>query len=957
MRLKLLFFALLVGLFATTFLSPKQIYSQTTGSIGGIVIDAGTKTPIEGAIVKIEGSNRGAETDVNGEYVILNVDVGEYTVVSSATLSGYGMQKQTGVRVSVDQRTKLNFELVNTGGIKTDTVEVVAQRKGIDVEQSGRNITSEQIKQTGIRGIQNIVSKTAGVIQSNDATGKSQIYIRGGRSSENLIIVDGVATTNPQDGSNSAFISNSQLNEIAVLTGGFGAEYGNALSGVINVTTKSGTDKYSGSFEVISDVAAGDWIKTKSQGYNVYNFTLGGPLIPTKSLSKVINFFGGAERQYLQVATPSWIADQLFDNGQPPNLNQKIWSYNGKLNFNFNEIKGSKIPIQLKTGFSYTDNYFKSYRGSFLKFNSERFRYNTSKDLQAFGRISHTVSQKFFYELQGSYYKSKGEFGDPLFKDDWFAYGDTSRVSGLRTQGGTLGSDPTGVFRLSGAVNDFFQRTEISYIGGKLDATWALLTKKAGDHEIKFGGEFRYNTLRKMLFFASAIAVQVDSAGNPLVPILDKWYSGSSGRLKAYGYTINDHGTEVITGDDVNPKHPIVGAFYIRDKVDFQGFSFNGGVRVDYLDVNSEVLKSTRDVLGNDGVLLSDDDYEKSKPIVTVSPRLGFSFPITDKTVFVAQFGKFIQLPPLDYLYINRIAFQQFFNTALQDVAENSSLKPEKLTSYEVGVKHQVGDYLNLGVTAYYKETRDQIGINKIPLIPNKVPIGYTLYENSDFSVSRGLDFYLSLRRFNRLSMDVAYTLLYASGTGSDPNQKLNLVNQSNEYPNFTFPLDYDQRHTGSINLDYRFGGDEDVPKGFWGQILKRMGLNILFSFGSGKPYTQRTLPSRPFDETSGAATSTKNQLYTSWSTSIDLKLDKTVKIWKTNWNFYIYVINLFNSELVNKVYGATGRPDDDGYLNSPAGSISVLIPGYVDNYNLRQKLLTNWGPPRQIRLGVNMLF
>ena len=439
MRVKLLFFALLVGLFAVTFLSPKQIYSQTTGSIGGNVVDAKNNTPLVGAIVKIEGSNRGAETDANGEYVILNIDVGEYTVVASSTFEGFGPQKKSGVRVSVDQRTKADFSLTSSGnGITTDTVVIEARRKGLDVEQSGKNIGQEQIKNSGIRGIQNIVSKTAGVIQSNDATGKSQIYIRGGRSSENLIIVDGVATTNPQDGSNSAFVSNSQLNEIAVLTGGFGAEYGNALSGVINVTTKSGTDKYSGSLEAVSDVGAGDWIKTKSQGYNVYNMTFGGPLIPTKSLSKVINFFGGVERQYLQVANPSWIADQIFENGQPPNVNQKLWSYNGKLSINLNEIKGSKVPVQLRTGVSYSDNFFRTYRGTFLKYNSERFRYNESKDLQVFGRISHTLSSKFFYELQGNYYRSKGEFGDPIFRDDWFAYGDVARVPGLTTQGGQL---------------------------------------------------------------------------------------------------------------------------------------------------------------------------------------------------------------------------------------------------------------------------------------------------------------------------------------------------------------------------------------------------------------------------------------------------------------------------------------------------------------------------------------
>jgi hypothetical protein len=310
-------------------------------------------------------------------------------------------------------------------------------------------------------------------------------------------------------------------------------------------------------------------------------------------------------------------------------------------------------------------------------------------------------------------------------------------------------------------------------------------------------------------------------------------------------------------------------------------------------------------------------------------------------------------MPPLDYLYTNRIAFSQFFKTSLQDVSENSSLTPEKLTSYEVGVKQSVGDYLNMGVTAYYRETNDQIGINKVIASPY-VPIGYTIYENSDFSVSRGLEFYLSLRRYNRFAADISYTLLYASGTGSDPTQKLNLVNQQNVYPQFTFPLNFDQRHTGSVNLDYRFG-ETDVPKGVWGHILRNLGLNVLFSFNSGRPYTSRLLPTQPFNPSSGQAISPKNAVYTDWNMSIDLKLDKSVSIWKTNWNFYIYVTNLLNSQLIETVWEGTGRPDDDGYLNTTQGSIANTIPGYVDNYRLRIQNPFNWGPPRQIRFGIRM--
>src|SRR5690606_6925698 len=187
--------------------------------------------------------------------------------------------------------------------------------------------------------------------------------------------------------------------------------------------------------------------------------------------------------------------------------------------------------------------------------------------------------------------------------------------------------------------------------------------------------------------------------------------------------------------------------------------------------VNTDVIKDPKNLIGEDGVLLSDDDYKQSEANIEISPRLGFSFPITDKTVFIANYGKFVQMRPLDVLYINKLAFRKSFSNSVKNVVENSSLVPEKLTSYEVGFKQQVGDYVNLGATVYYSKTQDQIGISRITG-SSTVPSGYALSFNSDFSIARGIDFYLGMRRFNRLSVDIAYTLLYASGVGSDPNTK-----------------------------------------------------------------------------------------------------------------------------------------------------------------------------------------
>jgi hypothetical protein len=529
--------------------------------------------------------------------------------------------------------------------------------------------------------------------------------------------------------------------------------------------------------------------------------------------------------------------------------------------------------------------------------------------------------------------------------------------------GQVVGLDPNTAFLYQriGNVIDVYQKLDLSYIGGKLDGTWALLSKNYGDHEVKFGGEYKYNTLRRLTVNPAAIA------DTSVQNVIDRYYGTNLARLKTYGYTIIDPLSGVLVADENNSdvgtaaKHPITGGFYVRDKVSFADFNFNGGVRVDFFDVNDNVFKSlTTDITGPDGKLATADDFVKSKMDFYVSPRLGFSFPITDKVIFVAQYGKMVQLPQLNLLYVNQATLQRFLSTSLQDIVENSSLKPSKLTQYEIGFKQQVGDIVNLGVTAFYKEATDLIGAGRIMATTDgKIPVGFVTYLNNDFAISRGLDFYLSMRRWNRMSVDLAYTLSYASGTGSDPFSKTSLANDASQsLPLYVYPLNYDQRHTGSVNLDYRFGGDEDVPKGFLGKIIRNTGLNLLFSFNSGRPYTARTVSTTTTGTAGAYLLSSKNELTMDWNFQLDLRVDKTIPIWKTNWNFYVYVINLLNTEIINAIFEGTGKPDDNGYLNTPSGASNYATdPTFAKLWPERIKFLSNWGAPRQVRFGVNISF
>ncbi|MBX7042254.1 MAG: TonB-dependent receptor [Ignavibacteria bacterium] len=928
----------------------------TTGKITGRVVDAKDKAPLIGATVKVDGTNLGAISDDNGEYTILNVDVGTYSM--TASYIGYDNQKVTDVKVSADLTTRVDFELKVTGQseITTEEIEIVGKRNAIQPDQSGKIIGQEFIDNSGIRGIENIASTTAGVIQ--DERG-NDINIRGGRDGETAIIIDGVLTTNPLDGTSTAFVSNSVLEEMSVLTGGFSAEYGNVLSGVINVTTKGGTDKYSGTAEVLTDELLSNDV---SQGYNVYNLAFGGPLIPSKDLSRFLNFYVGAERDFSLVYSPSWISDQLQQpNNVIPNYDMKRWSGNAKLNVDFQELN-KDLPVQLKLGMSLAETARRGFLQSYLLFNSERNPLIKEYTNQYYAKINHQVKSDLFYEVQFNYFRTKYEEGDPQFLGDFFRYGDPNSVQGLTTPGGAIGLDEYGVFALNNRVRNYYETSNTSYW-----STAFNLTTQAGKNEIKFGGEYKYHTIRYVDMRPTGMYNSINSGAEAQLSA----FNGGIGLANYYGYApvYNEAIGQIELQDNDEgrdgAKHPIIAALYVQDKVEFKDFTLNVGLRWDYLDANSWRVRDLSAItsFGNPNVLDDADFTDESEPTSAFSPRIGLSFPVTNNTVFHAQYGKFIQLPSLEYLYNGYENLSYWVNSAgFSGSFGNPNLNPEKTTSYEIGVKQQVGTNFSLDLTAYYKETEDLIGIKKYPQLPNQIQV----YENQDYGTLRGVDLSIDMRRTSRLAINVALGIAFASGTGSDPNSASTAAWLGERQPKLTSPLDYDQRWTGVLNLDYRFGRT-DVPKNWMGDVLSQFGVNLLYTFNSGRPYSIKSNSIDPFAATGVGAPllSPINGAYGPWNNRVDLKLDKTFPIWKLDLNAYIYVINLLNSELVNDVWESSGLPGTTGYLNSEAGKGTIESfnrPGvtpeeYVRRYELRSKAVINYGPPRQIRFGLRLNF
>jgi len=217
-------------------------FAGITGKIAGKVTDAESGEPIPGANVFIDGTIMGSATDLNGEYFIVNVPPGTYTVTIS--MIGYETVNMSQVRVMVDQTTPLNFFELKPTLIEGETITVTATREIVHMDVSSSVITSESeevVTLPLITSVQDYIQLLAGV--END-------LIRGGGLDQVGYEVDGLMMVDGLQARPMNMVNLSAMKEVSVIRGGFNAEYGNVRSGLIRVVTKDGSGgRYNGSVD------------------------------------------------------------------------------------------------------------------------------------------------------------------------------------------------------------------------------------------------------------------------------------------------------------------------------------------------------------------------------------------------------------------------------------------------------------------------------------------------------------------------------------------------------------------------------------------------------------------------------------------------------------------------------------------------------------------------------------
>ena len=223
-----------------TVLMPLAAFSATTGKISGIVTDASTGEPLPGVNLVIVGSALGAATDADGRYFILKVPPGTYEL--EASIIGYKKILTRGLQVNLDRTTTVNLNM-EAEAIEGQEVTVVAERPNIqaDVSFTQTSMSGDALEALPITpDVREAISANAGI--GRDALG--YISIRGGNYDEVSLYIDGFNKNDNRQGTPEFNVNSGEVQEIQIIKGGFNAEFGKAQSGVINIITKEGSEKY-----------------------------------------------------------------------------------------------------------------------------------------------------------------------------------------------------------------------------------------------------------------------------------------------------------------------------------------------------------------------------------------------------------------------------------------------------------------------------------------------------------------------------------------------------------------------------------------------------------------------------------------------------------------------------------------------------------------------------------------
>jgi outer membrane receptor protein involved in Fe transport len=821
------------GLLAFCAAWPARAQAQT-GRVTGTVTEKG-KSPIEFANVIILGTKLGTMTDANGNFVLTGVPVGSQQVQVQPL--GYDKQVQA-IQVNAGATSTISFNFGESKVVKQiEEIEVHAARR-IDTKSSTtmQNLSAEKLREIPVDNLKDAVGTKAGVVAQG-----GELHFRGGRGGEVKYQISGVEASDPLLG-RSASIATLAISGTDILSGGFDAEYGNALSGVVNVSTREGTDRFGGEVRWDTD-RYGDPTKT-FDNFDRITFGFGGPT-PFKNLTYFATYEGTFSDTYLR-STLTKPSTTLLDFLQFGNRQSNTINTNFKLAYRLNPKNKVTLETIMNRSVNTPYNHMWSRQG-YVKVSYDttvtpnRKIYGTwaatkvdstyeaqnlpdhyptldDKYQQVTAVWTNQISDKSVLTARASAYSF--DTGNSIGHRQPWEY-EIEGPAGYWSGNVVVGSENNPYYATHGDFPIYSQR-----FSGTQTVKADFSTRRWRQHTFKTGIEARYDHVHDLaLTYPNA-----DVNGQP---------GGSRSDFVNYA-----------------PQ----GSAYVQDRWEFEGLVLNAGVRYDAF---------TPGVSVTDEELTSGKRYKQQ-----FSPRLGIAYPISDKDVLSFHYGRTYQNPAYNQV------FQARGQTTSLLTLGNPDLEPETNIAYQAAVQHLFSRDISGQFAVFFKDIYGLVTTRQKTL-PSGDVVNY--YFNADYASSRGFEASIIKSFSHKFSAEINYTYSIATGVASDPNSALQFFNGGQLYlPISEQALDWDQRNTLSLQSVVREPG--------------RWGFRMLWQYGSGFPFTPAFLNDRRPDPALG-----NSRRYPS-NARLTIDGDKYYKIWGQNVTLFFDARNVLNTTNIQQL-------------------------------------------------------
>lgn len=460
-----------------------------SGTLKGTITEheSGETVPMANVVVELNGAVvAGAVADFDGKYTIKPIDPGRYTV--KVSFIGFTTKEISDVLVSSNKITFINAALKTESAVigEVELVEYVVPL--IDPDKTGTTKTKEEITALPTRNVESVAAQTAGVYQEDEGSG---LNVRGSRDDATFFYIDGVKVR----ASNK--LPQSSIEQMTVITGGLPASYGDAMGGVISITTRGPSNQFFGGAEVVTSSLLDPY------GYNLFGFNLSGPLMRDEEGNSKLGFFMSGEYENVKDGDPAAVDQYKVKDDVMKDLqeNPLEFSYvNGNLQstrrseyttmddlevVDFRQNSGREnMSLQGKVDFKPSKNTNITVGGNFSHSNYRAFIYTYSlfnpennpevinnswrtyaRFQQSFGATDDEQSasslKNAYFTLQADYSKDKSTTQDADHEDRLFDYGYIGRFTPERDRQNSTGSawgfqgDTIEVEDLDGNVYDY----------------------------------------------------------------------------------------------------------------------------------------------------------------------------------------------------------------------------------------------------------------------------------------------------------------------------------------------------------------------------------------------------------------------------------------------------------------------------------------------------------------------